>query len=66
MIRRENKIRIVITCDGCGLIRADQEGQKPKWRPNKDAWREAEQAGWTSRQKPDGRDWEHFCAGCPR
>lgn len=61
MIRRE-KLRIVITCDGCGQVRQDQEGQHAKWRPYPAVWKEAMEAGWTAKKK--GNDYEHFCKDC--
>ena len=63
MIRRE-QLRIVMTCDGCGTVREDQKGLRAKWRPHGDVWKEAQAEGWTSKQKPDGKDWDHFCPGC--
>ena len=64
MITKEDKVRIVITCDGCGVVRQDQEGQHARWRPNAAVWKEAQSAGWTSRQKADKSAWDHFCPGC--
>lgn len=63
MIRRE-KLRIIYTCDGCGTVREDQDGQRAKWRPFKDAWKDAQAAGWTAKIKADGKDFEHFCKDC--
>lgn len=63
MIRRE-KLRITITCDGCGLVREDQDGSRAKWRPYPAVWKEAQDAGWIARKKPAAHDFDHFCPGC--
>jgi hypothetical protein len=56
-------LRIVITCDGCGLVRRDQGGiARPRFRRNKEVWKEATDAGWMA--KENGRDWKHFCPAC--
>lgn len=63
MIRRE-KLQTVVTCDGCGVIWQDQEGQRPKWRPHKDVWKEAQGLGWTAKKKLQVHDFDHFCKDC--
>jgi hypothetical protein len=60
MIRRERS-KFTLTCDGCGLVIQDQG-----YRPNNAAWAQAQREGWTSRPINDGKDWQHFCSGCPQ
>ncbi len=63
MIRKEG-VRIVITCDGCGQVRQDQEGQRARWRPYPAVWKEAQAAGWSAKKKAQLSDYDHFCADC--
>lgn len=56
--------RIVMTCNGCGLVRADQDGQRAKWRPHSAVWKEAQAEGWTSKPILEGKDYHHFCKAC--
>lgn len=60
----KDRLRIIIACDACGQLREDQEGQHAKFRKNAAVWKQAQGEGWTSKQKADGRDWDHFCPGC--
>jgi len=60
MIRRENS-KLTLTCNGCGLVIQDE-----RFRPNKIAWAQAQREGWTSKPTADGKDWQHFCSGCPQ
>lgn len=60
MIRRERG-KFVLTCDTCGQFRRDQV-----WRPNKEAWEEAETEGWVSRPIKEGRDFVHACPDCAK
>ena len=64
MIRKENGGHIVITCDGCGQIRIDQDGSRAKFRPYTAVWKEAQAAGWTAKKKINASDWNHFCKDC--
>lgn len=57
-------VRIITTCDGCGHVRRDQEGQRAVWRPYPAAWKEAQAAGWTAKEKQRVRDFDHFCPTC--
>jgi hypothetical protein len=63
MIRKEG-VRVVITCDGCGVVRTDQDGQRAKWRPYPQVWKEAQGEGWSAKKKADVSDYDHFCREC--
>jgi uncharacterized protein YceK len=63
MIRKEG-VRIIITCNGCGQVRTDQDGQRAKWRPYPAVWKEAQAEGWTAKKNATGKDFDHFCPEC--
>lgn len=65
MIKREG-LRIIITCDGCGVIREDQEGRHAKWRSYPDVWKEASAEGWTAKKNDKGTDFDRYCRECSR
>lgn len=62
MTIRKEGVRVVMTCNGCGLVRQDQDGQRAKWRPYPAVWKEAQAEGWTAKKK--GNDYDHFCGEC--
>lgn len=67
MIRKEPKVRIVISCDGCGVMhitafRHDADGKFNFQVTNYAArWAEAQAAGWRG-IKVAGKGWQHFCS----
>jgi hypothetical protein len=63
MIRKEG-VCIIITCDGCGQVQKDQEGQRAKWRSHQAVWKEAQDAGWSAKKKLQVSDYDHFCPDC--
>lgn len=57
-------VRIIYTCNGCGVVRTDQEGVKARFKPYPQVWKEAQAEGWTAKKMTDKSDYEHFCKDC--
>ena len=60
MIRRD-KLKITITCDGCGVTRSPDA---KNWLPYPAVWKEAMEAGWTGRKLD--KEWAHDCPDCSK
>lgn len=66
MTIRKEGLRIVMTCNGCGVVRQDQDGQRAVFRPYPEVWKEAQAEGWSAKRTADGKDWDHFCKECSK
>lgn len=64
MTIKKEGVRIVTTCNGCGLVRTDQDGKRARWRSHSEVWKEAQAEGWTSKPTAKGNDYDHFCKDC--
>jgi hypothetical protein len=63
MIRKERG-HIVTTCDNCGVVNVDQEGERASFKTFRKAWDELLALGWKAKRKPEGGDYNHFCPNC--
>lgn len=64
MTIRKEGARIIYTCNSCGQVRPDQDGQRAKFKHYQQVWKEAQAEGWTAKKKADGKDFDHFCKEC--